>query len=375
MFQVQVCFVYLLCNVQRYDSSAWWRGEALHMAMAHTVFGRLTFVDWYRYYPFTAPLSYAAWAVELMASGFLLFHKRIGPWLVLALTALHVLLQLTAMVQYWQVLMMAALVAFWPETWLTRGGARLRSRASVASGGGESAPRQIRKKALALGFIALWVSVLVANVPVEWGEGVVTSARALLFPVHVLLGLGGNYGMRMFDKPPRRGSVCMIALGFGGAGAPSELLFAPPVRDCVDRRFRWRQDNVHHAFYKYFGMLVLPGTIYRGGARWSKTPEAFQADLGEMFCRQSRSEGRAVSRVFVGQFRETFDPRYSQRLRRGEPVHHHRELRRGFGYQCDRHALTPIALPEVFAALARDHPALSEVFAGYQPAPGIANDF
>ena len=131
MFQVQVCFVYLLSCLYRYDSRAWLGGEALHIAMADTVFGRFTFLDWYRYYPFTAPLTYGAWTLEWMAGLFLLFHKRLGPYLVLALTGLHVALELTTMVQSWQFLMVAALMAFWPEGWfacLERSMLRLTSR-------------------------------------------------------------------------------------------------------------------------------------------------------------------------------------------------------------------------------------------------------
>lgn len=118
MFQVQVCFVYLLACLYRYDSPLWLRGEALHVALADTVFGRFTFFDWYSYYPFTAVFSYAGFAVEWMGGLFLLFHKRLGPYVVLGLTGLHLTLQLTTMVQAWQFLMITALVAFWPEAWL-----------------------------------------------------------------------------------------------------------------------------------------------------------------------------------------------------------------------------------------------------------------
>jgi hypothetical protein len=130
MFQVQVCFVYLLSCVYRYDSRAWLRGEAFHIAMADTVFGRFTFLNWYSYYRFTAPLTYAAWAVEWMAGLFLLFHKTLGPYLVLALIGLHASLELTTMVQSWQFLMVASLVAFWPESWLAGVGAHARRLAS-----------------------------------------------------------------------------------------------------------------------------------------------------------------------------------------------------------------------------------------------------
>jgi hypothetical protein len=120
IFQVQVCFVYLHSCLYRYDSPAWLYGESLHIAMADIVFGRFTFLNWYGYYPWTAPFAYGAWAVEWMGALFLLFHRKVGPYVVLALTGVHVALELTSMVQAWQFLMIAALVAFWPEAWFDR---------------------------------------------------------------------------------------------------------------------------------------------------------------------------------------------------------------------------------------------------------------
>jgi hypothetical protein len=118
MFQVQVCFVYLLCNLDRFHSVAWMRGETFHMLMADTAYSRYAALDWYGFYPWIAPLTYAAMAVELPAAAFLLFHRTIGPYLLVALIGLHVSLELTSMTQSWQYVMLAALVAFWPESWL-----------------------------------------------------------------------------------------------------------------------------------------------------------------------------------------------------------------------------------------------------------------
>ena len=287
MFQVQVCFVYLLSCLHRYDSRAWLHGEAFHIAMADTVFGRFTFLDWYSYYPFTAPLAYGAWAVESMAGLFLLFHKRLGPYVVLALTGVHLSLELITMVQSWQFLMMASLIAFWPEAWLAGVEARMLHRTSRAS---KESPRpwSMRTKNMhVIVFITLWVTVFVVNVPVEWGRRYIIVSRKLLFPIHAVFGLGGSYGMRMFSRPDRRGNMCMIALGFRDGGAVSELLFEPPIKDCFNPGFRSLQNNVHHAFFKYYAMLARPGTPYRV-YRKGKSPEEFQTDLGDTFCERAR---------------------------------------------------------------------------------------
>ena len=214
-------------------------------------------------------------------------------------------------------------------------------------------------------FVTLWITVFVVNVPVEWGDGHIVALRKLFFPVHVVVGLGGSYGMRMFARPDRRGNMCMIALGFHDSGAVSELLFEPPIKDCFNPGVRLWQNNAHHAFFKYYAMLVRPGTPYRV-YRKGKTPEQFQADLGDMFCARARSEGRSVDETFVGMFREMYYPDYAL-VQRGAPLRTRRELTPGFGYDCNRHALVSITGPAVFAALKKDHPGVYAIFEGYQP--------
>jgi hypothetical protein len=221
-----------------------------------------------------------------------------------------------------------------------------------------------RSKVLAIGFIVLWVSIFVPNVPVTWSRRMVGVSRKLLFPVHVVLGLGGTYGMGMFAKPSRRGNACLFTLGFHRDGSASDLVYPPPIRDCVDPGVRVRQNANHHAFYKYFSQLVFPGSIYRI-YRQGKTPKDFQRDLGEMFCGWSGSRHHRVDQLFVGLFQERYYPAY--RLTQRDPsVRKLKRLVRGFGYDCSRHALVSIESPTVFAALARDHPAIYDVFRDYQ---------
>jgi hypothetical protein len=222
-------------------------------------------------------------------------------------------------------------------------------------------PKNVR----AIAFLALWVTVFVVNVPVEWGgDGNVIALRKLFFPLHAALGLGGSYGMRMFARPDRRGNMCMIALGFHDDGTVSELLFEPPIRDCLNPGVRLLQNNGHHAFFKYFAMLVRPGTPYRV-YRKGKSPEHFQADLGEAFCARARSEGHPIDRMFVGMFREMYYPDYPL-VQRGAPPKTRRELVPGFGFDCNRHALVSITGPMVFTTLKKDHPRLYAIFEGYQ---------
>jgi hypothetical protein len=365
MFQVQVCFVYLLSSLYRYDSRPWLRGEAFHMAMADTVFGRFTSLNWYGYYPFTAPLSYGAWATEWMGGLFLLFNESLGPLVVLALTSMHIVLELTTMVQAWQFLMLTALMAFWPERWFARieaGARRLVSVCCVSVGSmtGQSS------KIPSIVFLAVWISVFVANVPVNWSPRFIGASRKMLFPVHAVVGLGGTYGMRMFARPSRRGDTCMIVIGFHDDGRRSNLLFRPPVEDCIDPSVHLFQNHGHHALFKYVEQLTRPGSLYRI-YRKGKTPEDFRMDLSEAFCRRSRSGGHGVDETYVGMFRETHYPEY-RLMQRATSIERVRRLIRGFGYDCNRHALISITSETVFADLERNHPAMHEVFRAYRPA-------
>jgi hypothetical protein len=215
-------------------------------------------------------------------------------------------------------------------------------------------------------FLAVWISVFVPNVPINWSPRYIGASRKILFPVHAVVGLGGTYGMRMFARPMRRGNTCMIVIGFHHDGKRSDLLFPPPVEDCIDPSAHLFQNHGHHALFKYVEQLTRPGSLYRI-YRKGKTPEDFQMDLSEVFCRRSRSGGHGVDETYVGMFRETYYPQY-RLMRRATSIEKVRRLIQGFGYDCNRHALMSIASVTVFADLERNHPAIYEVFRAYRPA-------
>lgn len=233
----------------------------------------------------------------------------------------------------------------------------------------ESSPGRdkLKKNILAIGFLALWITVLIPNVPAQWGQKIVTTSRKVLFPLHAVFGLTGNYTLRLFARPSRRGTACMIALGFHDQTSRSEVLFPPPVSYCVNPGLRWRQDHLHHAFWKYYGMLVLPGSAYRGDFRRGKTPAQFQKDLGDMFCGWARAEGRPVDSVVVGFFRESYDTDYYDQRRQTGSGETRKELQPGLAYHCRQQTLMPFPGPAVVEALKRDHPDLYDVFKAYQP--------
>lgn len=116
LLQLHVALVYVVAAWSRLDNPHWLDGSMLSRILVDGTFSRLPVLaaapD-----PLLAALTYAAWAVELTAP-FALWQQGTRRWYVGALVALHVGLEVTTRVGWWNVVMVAGLAAFAPLAWL-----------------------------------------------------------------------------------------------------------------------------------------------------------------------------------------------------------------------------------------------------------------
>lgn len=116
LLQMQLCTMYAEAGWSRLDDPAWISGDMLFVALDGRIFGRFD-VDWF---PLAAPLrilGLGAFVLEPLAP-FLLWVRGIGKWWALALMAMHVTLEITTNVSWWQWMMVPLLTVFLPSDWL-----------------------------------------------------------------------------------------------------------------------------------------------------------------------------------------------------------------------------------------------------------------
>lgn len=119
MLQVHVACVYLTAAYTRLYHHGWYEGAMLFEALVNVIFGRFPEVDWYAFKPVLYFFNYASWALEL-AAPLLLWVPRTRTLTACGLIALHIVLEATTTVGWWQVLMMTMLVLFLPTSWIER---------------------------------------------------------------------------------------------------------------------------------------------------------------------------------------------------------------------------------------------------------------
>jgi len=117
LVQLHVCTQYLALW-PRLESETWLHGRMLFAALVNRHYGRFDF-DWVPHQELLAVLGVTALVLEVGAP-IALWLPRVGGFWALALMGLHLNIELTATVGWWNWLMIAALVAFLPEGWLLR---------------------------------------------------------------------------------------------------------------------------------------------------------------------------------------------------------------------------------------------------------------
>lgn len=114
LLQVNICAVYLAAAWHRVDDPSWIDGDIVWEAAIDSQFTRTPHVDFMPFKPLLMVLSYMSWALEGLGV-FLLWVPRLGPWWALGCICMHLGLELSASVGWWQFVMGTGLLSFvWP---------------------------------------------------------------------------------------------------------------------------------------------------------------------------------------------------------------------------------------------------------------------
>lgn len=117
LVQAHVACMYIRAGWNRIRAGGWLRGRMVFVALSHSLFSRAPTVDWYNFRGVLWCLSWFTFFAELLAPLFL-WVRRTRPYWVLALMTLHLGLEVTTTIGWWQYTMIAALTAFLPTRWV-----------------------------------------------------------------------------------------------------------------------------------------------------------------------------------------------------------------------------------------------------------------
>lgn len=114
LLQINVSAVYIAAAWHRVDDPSWLQGDIIWEALKNPFFTRWPHVDLQSIKPVLTVLSYVSWALEGLAV-FLLWVPRLGPWWAVGCICMHLGLEASAAVGWWQYAMSTALLTFvWP---------------------------------------------------------------------------------------------------------------------------------------------------------------------------------------------------------------------------------------------------------------------
>jgi hypothetical protein len=116
LLQIHVCTMYAVAGWSRLIVPSWYQGDMLLVALNWEWFSRFHY-DWVSIRHVLKPLALGAFIVEPLAP-LLLWIPWSRTWWALALIGMHVTLEVTANVGWWQFMMTAALTTFLPNAWI-----------------------------------------------------------------------------------------------------------------------------------------------------------------------------------------------------------------------------------------------------------------
>jgi len=119
LLQVHVAVVYVSASWHRYNDPGWINGEMVYAAVANGMYTRLPYLDPQPFQGLFIFLTYATELIEMVAP-VLLWVKRVRTPLVIGLMGLHLGLELSAIIGWWQPMMLTLLVVFLPPGWSAR---------------------------------------------------------------------------------------------------------------------------------------------------------------------------------------------------------------------------------------------------------------
>ena len=119
LLQMHVVVVYLSASWHRVNDRGWLHGEMVYAAFANGMYSRYPYVDPQPFKPIFWVLSHATEWLEVTAP-VALWWRPTRTFYVFALMGLHLGLELSAIVGWWQPMMMVLLVVFLPPESLRR---------------------------------------------------------------------------------------------------------------------------------------------------------------------------------------------------------------------------------------------------------------
>ena len=119
MMQLHVVCVYIAAAYPRLLYDGWLDGGMIFEVLINSSYVRYTMVDWYGAKPLLFALNYFVWSAELLAP-LLLWVPRFRTLMACTLIALHLGLEISATIGWWQILMATMLITFLPMRWVER---------------------------------------------------------------------------------------------------------------------------------------------------------------------------------------------------------------------------------------------------------------
>lgn len=112
---LNIACVYVSAGWHRIDDSSWINGDIVWEAVTCSLWSRWVWIDWNPFKPLLRFGAYAAQTLEVFGAIFILI-PRIRPWWAVGCIALHVGLELSTSVGWWQWCMTTVLFAcLWPQ--------------------------------------------------------------------------------------------------------------------------------------------------------------------------------------------------------------------------------------------------------------------
>jgi Vitamin K-dependent gamma-carboxylase len=118
LMQVHVCTMYAVVGWARLSQPGWIEGGMTYEALTNLMFARAD-LDWHAWIPLLRASNYIVYCLEPLVP-VLFWLPTVGPWCVIALMGLHLGLELTTTVGWWNYVLMLALLTFLPDAWLQR---------------------------------------------------------------------------------------------------------------------------------------------------------------------------------------------------------------------------------------------------------------
>jgi hypothetical protein len=227
VFQILICSIYAMTVLHRLATPEWRDGNALMMALADGFVARFPNVDWLAYQTWLRPFSYLGWGIEALGA-LMLFLVPLQPFIALGLIGFHLSLELTAMVGYWQYLLILSMVFFVPGKWLPL----------------ETPHAHFPFKSwIPTSIVALTFILLLDALPTEIVPRPVNQVRRIFALPIEQLGLTGLRGMTMYKTTRNIGRQCFFVAGDNTSGELQEVYSSeqqchpPDVRIFTDEYF------------------------------------------------------------------------------------------------------------------------------------------